>query len=146
MIRIELTRYPQTDAGTFGTFVVNGGEYICTSLELRWRDNMQNNSRIPAGEYGALWSDSARFNQLLPRLLEVPGRSGILIHAGNFAAPHDAGKQADSEGCILLGSHPAIITNKQGKPQIGIANSRRTLEDFRARFRAHSMLITIKEI
>jgi hypothetical protein len=33
------------------------------------------------------------------RIQDVPNRSGILFHSGNYAA----GKKIDIEGCILLG-------------------------------------------
>ena len=62
---------------------------------------------IPAGEY-ALRLDvvsprfarsprrwSAAWGARLPRLMQVPGREGILIHPGN--------RPADSSGCVLVG-------------------------------------------
>ena len=62
---------------------------------------------IPAGEY-ALRLDvvsprfarsprrwSAAWGGRLPRLMQVPGREGILIHPGN--------RPADSSGCVLVG-------------------------------------------
>ena len=62
---------------------------------------------IPAGEY-ALRLDvvsprfarsprrwSAAWGARLPRLMQVPGREGILIHPGN--------RPADSSGCVLIG-------------------------------------------
>ena len=35
------------------------------------------------------------------RLYDVPGRDGILIHIGNYAA----GKKVDTKGCILPGTY-----------------------------------------
>jgi hypothetical protein len=38
---------------------------------------------------------------------KVLGRSGILIHIGNFAA----GEKVDIEGCVLVGFHYADLNN-----------------------------------
>jgi hypothetical protein len=37
---------------------------------------------IPAGRYRVIINRSERFGRMLPRLLEVPGFDGILIHPG----------------------------------------------------------------
>lgn len=37
----------------------------------------------------------------LPRLLNVPGFEGVLIHVGNYANP-------DSSGCILVGINDKV--------------------------------------
>ena len=68
---------------------------------------------IPAGEY-ALRLDvvsprfarsprrwSAAWGARLPRLMQVPGREGILIHPGN--------RPADSSGCVLIGRAAGVL-------------------------------------
>ena len=50
---------------------------------------------VPAGRYRIIITPSPRFKRLLPRLVDVPGFDGILIHPGNFPG--------DTEGCIMPG-------------------------------------------
>ncbi len=54
---------------------------------------------IPSGRYRIIITVSPRLNKRTPRLVDVPGFEGILIHAGNFAD--------DTNGCIV----PGMATN-----------------------------------
>jgi len=78
---------------------------LCDTLEppvqQRWRDR-STTCAIPAGDYPLVVSFSPKFQTMLPLLLNVPGRSGIRIHAGNRA--HLDPAQSDTTGCILVGS------------------------------------------
>lgn len=81
-------------APTTGELFVEG-EHFCWTLEDPWINNRVGQSCIPAGSYRVVLTISARFGRQMPRLLDVPGRLGILIHTGNT--------DADTEGCILVG-------------------------------------------
>lgn len=58
---------------------------------------------IPTGIYKFEMRESPRFHRVLPRLLHVKGRSGILIHSGNTAK--------DTKGCILVGATTPVRKN-----------------------------------
>lgn len=51
---------------------------------------------IPEGTYRVELRWSPHFGAFLPGLVDVPGRSDILIHVGNSLV--------DTEGCILVGT------------------------------------------
>lgn len=51
---------------------------------------------IPFGFYDLVFNHSPKFNKVMPYLTDVPSRSGIMFHVGNYAS--------DSKGCILIGS------------------------------------------
>jgi len=50
---------------------------------------------IPVGTYDLIVTMSNRFKKPLPLLVDVPGFSGVRIHAGNDAS--------NTEGCVLIG-------------------------------------------
>lgn len=69
--------------GTNGRFVYYG-QQICESIELPWKGNQRSVSCIPEGRYRlGLVTHPVKGKQILVE--EVPGRSGILIHAANDA-------------------------------------------------------------
>lgn len=86
---------------TIGKLEVDG-EFFCDTLEDRVRDlnrekKVPGETAIPAGCYEVVVNWSPRFQRRLPRLLNVPGFEGILIHRGNRAK--------DTAGCILVGEN-----------------------------------------
>lgn len=92
---VEVIRVEQGEEGTFGVLKLNGQAY-CVTLEPPQRGNAQNISCIPAGEYHCKRVSSPRFGETF-EIMDVPGRSHILFHAGNVVD--------DTSGCVLLGRH-----------------------------------------
>lgn len=92
-----LQRFTSTDQGTFGKL------NHWYTLELPWRNNAPSISCIPAGTYPVTWTWSPRLRKQTYRLLNVSGRSGILIHSSNFAGDTSLGFIAQLLGCISLG-------------------------------------------
>jgi hypothetical protein len=82
-----------TSGPTMGRLLM-GGSTVQT-LELPWLDNHANLSCIPEGTYGVVIAYSNRYDRLMPRLLDVPAREGVLVHAGNTSH--------DTKGCVLVG-------------------------------------------
>lgn len=93
------------------------GEFFCHTLEP---PHNRHHPCIPAGRYKVIVNMSPKFKKLLPRVCNVPGRDGILIHSGNTAA--------DTLGCILVGNNTEVgrVTNSRAtmaklQPQIEAA-------------------------
>lgn len=88
---------------TLGRLVIFDGAMIrlqlCT-LELPDLGNQQNISCIPEGGYEVHRIYSPKFGKCF-HLQDVPGRSEILIHKGNY--------NKDTHGCILVGMGRADI-------------------------------------
>lgn len=84
---------------TIGKLYIDGKDF-CDTLEDTVRApgvKIPGRTAIPAGKYKIKLTESLRFKKLMPRLENVPGFTGVLIHAGNTAE--------DSGGCILVGKN-----------------------------------------
>lgn len=118
-MKLKLQRTFKGETYTIGKLYVDG-EYFCDTIEDKDRGLFQNmplqqikekkikyQTAIPTGTYKvALSVQSPKFSQkeqynfcngYLPRLIDVPGFEGILIHIGNTAE--------HSGGCILVGEN-----------------------------------------
>ena len=124
-MKLELKRIARKDKYTIGHLYING-KYFCDTLEDPDRglaSSMSNSqiaikkikgdTAIPTGLYkitlnvtSSKYSNFSKYpyakfcNGKMPRLLNVPGYEGILIHAGNT--------QKDTEGCILVGMNRQV--------------------------------------
>ncbi len=81
-----------------------GQSPLCYVLEDKYREvegqdvkvwKEQDKTAIPKGVYDVRITFSNRFQSKLPLLLNVPGFTGIRIHAGNSSK--------NTEGCLLVG-------------------------------------------
>lgn len=104
-MNLTLTRIAKPGA-TFG--VLSTDDFpLCVTLELPWLNNTVGDSCIPVGTYHCVPHDSPDHPNVW-EVTNVPGRSEILIHNGNYLK--------DTEGCILValqfaGNAPAILTS-----------------------------------
>lgn len=90
---MKLTRLKTNLNGTFGEIRLPSGKVIST-LELPWKNNQRQISCIPAAIYQCDIVNSPKFGRVY-QVKDVPNRSHILIHAGNWTK--------DTSGCILVG-------------------------------------------
>lgn len=103
-IELLLRRDGDTGKSTYGTLFLDGA-FRCYTLEDSGANGYGKGCCIPPGRYRVVWEPSHRLKRHTLRLKDVPGRDGILLHAGNTAA--------DCVGCILLGR------SRMGNDQIG---------------------------
>lgn len=99
---VTIKRDPSAPDGTFGVLTVGDSGFSCYTGEIQWLNNERGFSCIPEGSYECAVANSPKFGAVY-HLVEVPGRSEILIHKGNYVGDWGRGLKSDSEGCILLG-------------------------------------------
>jgi len=106
-MKIKVVRETKNDICTIGSLFING-EFFCYTLEDKDRGLKQTDSllfinakkifgltAIPSGTYKLIVNQSPKFKRMLPRILDIKGFDGVLIHRGN-TADH-------SLGCLLVG-------------------------------------------
>ena len=119
-MKILVKRIAKRPTYTIGKMYLDG-KYFCDTLEDTDRSISQstpidtikkvklpNNTAIPTGTYKVIVNVSPKFKRLLPRLLNVPGFDGVLIHRGNT--------DKDTSGCILIGENKVVgrVINSTG--------------------------------
>jgi hypothetical protein len=92
----DLHRIGAVHDATVG-FLTREGRFLCWTLEDQQRTGpkVPGATAIPAGTYPLRVTFSPRFKKPLPLVSDVPGFTGVRIHAGNTVK--------DTEGCILVG-------------------------------------------
>jgi hypothetical protein len=120
-MRLLLERILEDDKQTIGKlYLLDSNDYTIDywySLELPDIDNQRRISRIPSGTYKASKHVSPRHGRSL-WIREVPNRSEILIHSGNF--------HYQILGCILIGKQIDYIDEDD---YLDVANSRDAINE-----------------
>jgi hypothetical protein len=93
---------------TLGVLFVDGRYLSFTLEDVPRKIKIPGETAIPAGTYRTRLSFSHRFQRPLPELLDVPGFTGIRIHAGN--------RRQDTDGCILVGFARSAAVVQQSRP------------------------------
>jgi hypothetical protein len=112
---VNIFRTAENHTQTLGVIIVKNENdswrlpEVFYTLELPWKENRRNISRIPAGEYEAIKYYSPKHKRIVILLLDVPERTSIEIHPGNTIK--------DTTGCILVGCARADINN-DGKSDV----------------------------
>lgn len=90
-MKIEVVRHYFSENYTIGKLYIDG-KYFCDTLEPSV--DAKEHPAVKLGKYPLNICWSYKFNCYMPKI-EVPNRSGILFHVGNY--PHE------TLGCVLLG-------------------------------------------
>lgn len=122
-MKLTVKRIAKKPTYTIGKLYIDG-VYFCDtvedtdrglfqgqSLDLIKKIKIPNKTAIPTGTYkltlnvvSPKYSKKAIYQEIckgrVPRLLDVPGYEGVLIHIGNSAD--------DSSGCILVGQNKVV--------------------------------------
>lgn len=101
------------------------GSFKAKTLERPWVNNYKNISCIPIGTYQVVWSFSPRLLRYTYEIINVPNRSGIRIHPGNFFFSID--------GCILLGDSYGDLNHDSSADILNSTVTLKKFEDFMGR-------------
>jgi hypothetical protein len=128
-MHVEIFRKDYSSDGVYGVLLIEGKPF-CSTLELPDKHNLRRQSCIPLGKYKCIRYSSEKFKNTFI-ILNVPGRSYILFHAGNIIE--------DSLGCILLGETEGKLRGHRA-----ILNSGATFNAFLEKLKdIHSFDLTI---
>lgn len=114
-MELKLTRVQKTEKYTLGVISIEGRSETFPTVENKVREDgikVPGETAIPAGRYKiTLDIVSPKFSQYpfymevcegkLPRLLDVPNFSGILMHCGR--------NETQSDGCIITNDYNAPL-------------------------------------
>ncbi len=140
-MELTLSRQTYTEESTTGDLLVDGA-HECFVCEDKYREpsgpKVFGKTAIPEGRFGVTIERSPRFSKMagrdvfLPRLHDVPGFEGVLIHTGNTPE--------DTEGCLLVGC--VLGVNRVDSSRVALANLQPKIQA--AIDRGEKVFITVK--
>lgn len=139
-----ITRYPSDSKQTLGvltTYSKVNELFVAKTLELPWKDNANDVSCIPVGEYDCAYTRSARLSRLRGidvftyEILNVSRRSGVRIHSANYFY--------QLLGCIALGDTTKDI-NMDG--ELDVIHSGATIDKFTSIMALQPFKLIIKNL
>jgi hypothetical protein len=126
---LKLVRYGFFKDRTMGRLTY--GDLVFWTVEKPWQQNTPFVSCIPAGKYVVEKGRSPRFGDGIWQVKDVPNRTHILFHVGNYAS--------DVVGCIAVGS--GVMPNIAG-----VSSSKKAMEKFSSALESKiSEWLTIEE-
>jgi hypothetical protein len=120
---VTLKRFRDDGVQSLGDLTI--GSFSCKTLERPWKDNKSNISCIPKGTYQVKWTFSPRLFKSTYEVQNVPGRSGIRWHKGNYFFNVD--------GCILLGTEYGDLNHDKWADILNSEITIKKFEDFMER-------------
>ena len=114
-----LERFAYLPEATLGKLTID--DNVFWIAERPWRGNKKEISCIPSGTYTCKRYVSKRFGETF-EVTEVPNRTYILFHVGNFP-------EKDSHGCLLVGSSLMANTPAVASSKNAMAKFREILKD-----------------
>lgn len=106
-MRVEVRRKTETSKSIIGELWIDLQFEAFTLEPARQNPVHEGHPCIPAGEYSLSLTFSPHFKMITPEIQDVPGRTDIRIHPGNFPK--------DSLGCTLVGEEKGIDQIFQSK-------------------------------
>lgn len=113
-MNLKLERFAYHPAGALGRLYLPDGTVLFT-VERPWKGNEPYLSCIPEGVYD-LWPHNGRRYKNVWQVMNVPERTAILIHEGNYPT--------DVQGCISIGMRLFDTV-------VGVADSRKAMKKLR---------------
>ena len=133
MKRLILKRVSSTTKCTLGVLIDSESGFIVSlMLELPWKFNRKSESCIPDGDYVCEPYSSDKYKNVF-QVVDVTGRSHILIHSGNTVN--------DTNGCLLPGV--SFGTYKENE---AVFQSKNSLSDIKKYVGDKSFKLTIKSV
>ena len=145
MKSLKLVRNETSEEGTFGQLLDSRGEFMFFTAELPKyagdpdKENERQTDCIPTGSYKASIYNSPKHGRVY-QLENVPGRSNIQIHVGNYAGDKAKGFKCNVEGCILLGKSFGVMSGQKA-----VGSSKVAIAEFMEKMAGEPFMLDIEE-